>query len=1028
MKTVQTLCKPRESLFSDNFKDYTLNLSDLQSGRLDGEEFFSENYPTDGMKILLRTAFERFERKSQVSVIKLTQAMGGGKTHSMIALGLLAQEPKLRKHHLPDDVKSHFMDPIRVVSFSGRESDAPYGIWGSIAKQLGKQDQLKEYYQPLKAPGETAWINLLKGDPLLILLDELPPYFENAASIQVGNSDLSKVTTTALSNLITAANKEELSNVLIVISDLKATYEGGSKQLGDALKNFDNEVGRSAVQLEPVRLNSDEVYHILRRKLFAELPSDTEIRKVSSGFADELRKAKEMDLTAESPEDFASRIESAYPFHPAVKDLYARFRENSGFQQTRGLIRLIRALIRSIYTERKEEPIFLLSPAHFDLDHSETFSLVTQINAALTNAISHDIASKGSAEAQKLDQGLSDPVHAHCAKVLFFSSLSSVPNAVRGLTEAELIAYIVQPQRDVSQIRSRTLSGLQTTCWYLHLDREGKYVFKDVQNIVAKVNSLVSQYDATQAKKKLQTLLREMFEPTSKDAYQDCSVLEPLDTIRLSDEKVTLIVCSPAAGSVHPEIGPFYESQDFRNRGLYLTGEKQGMDSLLSVAKSLKAIETIIADLESEKVQPRDPQYVDASNLRDQYSNLFYSAARETFNRLYYPSADKLMAADFSMNFTGNDYRGEDQVRETLEKKQKFTTDTESDTFRQKCEMRLFTGSEMEWTEIKKRAARNPVWQFHRPDALDRLKERLVRQEQWRSNGKFIQKGPFPPPETSVKIHLVNRDQSTGESILRVEPVNGDVIYYDFSVDPTDASMKVSDYSKFRTKEMNVRFKCVDTTGKHPTGKIEHWKNTLNLKYELVPQGGEVRVSIISIPEAAVKFTTDGSHPREIGGLYSGTFSVSRKCIVQAIAQKDGIESEVLQFDVDPKAIKERKIDPSKRLVLRRDIQLNSTEKAYGFLEKMAKHSGEGSGVRVSVSQAGEDEAWSEFTSGEKLVLSAKELLDLLDYVRKLFFDRSFPDNSVRITLGSLRFPSGADFERFKDDFPVEFRWEEIDQ
>lgn len=33
---------------------------------------------------------------------------------------------------------------------------------------------------PLQAPGQSAWINLLKGPPTLILLDELPPYFDNA--------------------------------------------------------------------------------------------------------------------------------------------------------------------------------------------------------------------------------------------------------------------------------------------------------------------------------------------------------------------------------------------------------------------------------------------------------------------------------------------------------------------------------------------------------------------------------------------------------------------------------------------------------------------------------------------------------------------------------------------------------------------------------------------------------------------------------------------------------------------------------
>ena len=49
----------------------------------------------------------------------------------------------------------------------------------------------------------------------------------------------------------------------MVISDLKATYEGGSRQLNKALDDFQNEVGRTAMTLEPVGLNTNELYHIL---------------------------------------------------------------------------------------------------------------------------------------------------------------------------------------------------------------------------------------------------------------------------------------------------------------------------------------------------------------------------------------------------------------------------------------------------------------------------------------------------------------------------------------------------------------------------------------------------------------------------------------------------------------------------------------------------------------------------------------------------------------------------------------------
>jgi len=100
MKTIKELCKPRDSVFSDTTRDDTLNLSDLIEGKIDPSKFFDENFKTKGMEILFDTAFKRFSGKSDTGVIRLTQAMGGGKTHNMLALALLAENPYWRKKSL----------------------------------------------------------------------------------------------------------------------------------------------------------------------------------------------------------------------------------------------------------------------------------------------------------------------------------------------------------------------------------------------------------------------------------------------------------------------------------------------------------------------------------------------------------------------------------------------------------------------------------------------------------------------------------------------------------------------------------------------------------------------------------------------------------------------------------------------------------------------------------------------------------------------------------------------------------------
>jgi hypothetical protein len=96
MKTLEQACTPRASVFTDRNADTVYNIDDLE--QLDPKKFFAENYPTEGMKQLLSEAFKRLERKSSSArgAFLLSQSMGGGKTHNLIALGLLAKYPEFR--------------------------------------------------------------------------------------------------------------------------------------------------------------------------------------------------------------------------------------------------------------------------------------------------------------------------------------------------------------------------------------------------------------------------------------------------------------------------------------------------------------------------------------------------------------------------------------------------------------------------------------------------------------------------------------------------------------------------------------------------------------------------------------------------------------------------------------------------------------------------------------------------------------------------------------------------------------------
>lgn len=560
---LKELCTPRDSVFDIAKRDTVLNLSHLTTDKIVAKDFFEENYVTDGMKTLLMEAFRRLQGKSEQAVFKLTQAMGGGKTHNLITLGMLARHPEHRSQVLSGLPNAKALPPVRVVAFSGRETDVPHGIWGEIAQQIGKFDAFKDDYQPLKAPGRTAWINLLKGEPTLILLDELPPYLDNAKSVAVGNSDLAKVTATALTNLFEAVAESELSNVCIVLTDLVGTYAEASAQISAVLEQLQNEAQRHSMNLTPVQINTDEFYHILRKRLFKTLPQDGQIDEVAQAYAKSVREAKQMDITAQSPEQFAQLIKSSYPFHPAIKDLYARFRENQGFQQTRALIRLMRIIASRLWQNGEAAKKQLICVHDIDLNDAETLSEIRQINSSLENAVAHDIAAQGKAVAELMDQNLSGTDARDVCRLIFVASLANVPNAVLGLSIPELVGYLCAPGRNLVKLKTDVLEKLATAAWYLHSNRDGKLFFKNVENLNAKLESLARAYVREQSLKELRQRLTDLFKPVNNWCYQEVLALPPIDEIELSADRVTLVISEPFVGQgLNPQLKQFFEQTD----------------------------------------------------------------------------------------------------------------------------------------------------------------------------------------------------------------------------------------------------------------------------------------------------------------------------------------------------------------------------------------------------------------------------------------------------------------------------------
>ena len=1023
--SIHTLCIPRPSVYAADRRATVLNLDTFLKGQVSGAEFFEENYFTHGMLTLVDRAFRHLGGSGAgSSVFLLSQAMGGGKTHSMIALGLLAQAPTLRSKVLTGDQNpAPGLGICRVAGFNGRSTDAAGGIWGSIAEQLGKAEQFARYVSPLlSAPGPEAWKQLLGGDPLVLFLDELPPYLEYAVAVPVGNADLGVVTTAALANLFVAV--ADMNNVCLVLSDLAGSnFSIGQSRLQDAfnraVQGITSESRRIAVPITPVNPNGDELYHILRKRLFAQVASEAEIRQVAGAYRDALREAVQMGLTTTSPEALFTRVMDAYPFHPDLRELVGKFKENEGFQQTRGVIRLMQMVVSNLWKSGKAAAIDLIHPYDLDLNLDEIASEVRAINPSLSEAIAHDIAHGGDAEVEQIDLVNGNSDASDGARLILVASLSTTPGAIHGLREYQLVDCLQRPGRDLSTFKANVLDKLATRAWYLHNSTDGRLYFKNQQNLAAKLRSMALSLHAETVDRMLREHLEQYFSASLRDCYQVIKILPPPDEVQVELEKTTLIIVRPGGQANQLPISgdwqAWWDQQQYKNRVLFLTGSRDTFQKVLDSARQTRALQSIEDELRSENTPSDDPQWRALDALRDRVGLQFTAALKEAFDQIVYPSiSSALRATGTDLAFAGNQ-SGEATLRHTLEGAQKFTTKIDDDSFRSRAEARLFGSAETKvvlWSDFKRAAAVNTNWPLHKLSSLDDLKADCLRRGLWREEGNHIRRGPFPPPMPEVSVRELSvQEEGPGYTFLKIEPLHAPAVVFETGdSEPTDASSPVPTPSRFEATALRYRFLAHDPEDLARVSAVKEWTAKLRLKYQLHHRGDHFEVELLALPKAnsiTIRYTTDGSSPTSVGtATYDGPFRVPANCRIvcaMAVASDYGLNSEVIRIDVPQKGGAERPpIDLTYPARWTQQTKLDDVSAVWDIIGRLELAAG---AIAHDISLTAESDDGQQNVEYSGALDSGYDAAAVKAVAQKL--QEIVSGGGLRMTIGSLAFPTG---------------------
>jgi hypothetical protein len=585
--TIKQLCVPNAIVTSDSLVEQVAQIEDFAAGRIDGRDFFRRNHFTAGLELLVRRGFERLAGKSEDGAFYLTQAMGGGKTHSLIALGLLTSDPGLRREVVPKIASSNDFGAAKVVIFNGHQNPDTL-LWGYIAEQLGRGDVMAPFWRNgARTPGVDEWVSVLGNEPVLILLDELPSYLQMAQGETVGNTTLGDLTIGALERLFNALPR--CPRACVVVTNLKDdVYLDGSGQLRTLIESLTKHYDRNAQAITPVQQNTGEVFAIVRKRLFDALPSADKIDEVAQAYVSALQKAKRVDTIPTTPETFIERIRETYPFHPSIRDIVARFAENRGYQKTRALIRLMRLAVRGAMAGNGNS--FLIGLQHLDFNDQATIEEIRKINSGYSNAISRDVADRGNALAEKIDAADGNPTATAVAKVLLMSSLSAAESPLRGLTDGELIETLVDPLLDVSEIKG-SLSRLEGLAWYLFKGVDNRVFFGQTANVTAEITEIAGNIAAEQVDQTLRDKLKEVFKPRTGALYsENIAILPALDDIKLDDERPTLIILEQPADKLPQEFIDWWNKQDHQNRVLLLTADRNAVATLRISARRQRAI------------------------------------------------------------------------------------------------------------------------------------------------------------------------------------------------------------------------------------------------------------------------------------------------------------------------------------------------------------------------------------------------------------------------------------------------------
>jgi hypothetical protein len=627
-----------ESVFAANLAEVALgNGREIYNNPI---IFFSKTYFTAGLKNIAKTVLKGLNGKEDAEnrVISLQTGFGGGKTHTLISLfhlckwGKGATSSPFTQELLTFTGVPEF-ESANIAVFTNTTNDAANGrqaeagvhiqtIWGELAYQLGGKEGyeiIRKNDEQLIAPAGLFKQVLAKCKPALILVDELADYCVKASARKAGDSSLADQTISFMQELTEAV--AGTNNCVAVITLPASPQEvGNTPQAQAILSSLQKRVSRVGADTQPVA--DDEIFEVIRRRLFEDIGDKNTIEAIVTKYADLYQQFWTELPTHAAKTEYKQRIIKSYPFHPELIDVFRiRWASHHDFQRTRGVLRLLASIVSDLWQRQQSLAGGNLLIHSGVVNFANLDAMSGQLKKLYGNGydavITADVAGAAS-NAFKIDTNEREYGQWYLTQaissVILMNSFGS-DGANKGISVAELKLHLLTPEGFNHNNINGALNKLESVAHYLYYAQSGgsgkRYWFHTKPNI----NILINQAKGDIKDNDVTAEILKRIEEKRKQIQFFNVLVNPSEDIP-EQMKPTLIILSPnhlaSPNQVNGQTKPLIEriatkkgnsERIYRNTILFLLCSEVGIGQLQSSIREYLACQKINQDYQGQLEQ-----------------------------------------------------------------------------------------------------------------------------------------------------------------------------------------------------------------------------------------------------------------------------------------------------------------------------------------------------------------------------------------------------------------------------------------